>query len=258
MPVRSFSSGFSRGFGSQLSYGTLCIATKDSNDLEDGDIVHAFNRRDLRQHYAGKICSVKRTPQRAGQLRDSNSLAFKWIEKHSEYKFERLTADTVKRTNLVTLQESVFGPIPNEHGEHINVQKFIAARLLKGLHTIFGEAGSEIWFGGSRELLDSDFDEIWSQIEFETPYRETERLDWPATPAELKMFLWIRTNDFSNTNKDDFLSPMSEADNRKKNTINWRGLYGMSGRISDILDVKKPIDVRAERKHVWQEIVVSK
>ena len=71
----------------------------------------------------------------------------KFMEKTHAYKFERLNASELKRTNLDTEEEEVLSDIANANGEYIHIHDFLTHHLRNPRHKIFGSAGAEIWYG---------------------------------------------------------------------------------------------------------------
>lgn len=73
-----------------------------------------------------------------------------------QYKFEVVSPTRVKRTNLITLEEEIFGPTPNAKGESIHLAEYL------NRHTVFGAKGNEYWYGGKVEqclpLAESELD----------------------------------------------------------------------------------------------------
>ena len=79
--------------------GTLGLCVHPSSGKEDGDILNAISALDTRKHHLGKISHLRK------HSRVADSLSYRFIEKNSKFKFERLTTYTVRRTNLITSVE---------------------------------------------------------------------------------------------------------------------------------------------------------
>lgn len=138
MPAKGFSTGFSAGFGGSLNVATIALKVGSGSGYEDGDILCCWNRRHIRCVHAQHICHVRTAARNGDGLIPLTHHARDWFEHTHEYRFERVSATEVRRTNLATLAEDVFSETPNEDGQAIDVPLFIARRKLKPLHYLFG------------------------------------------------------------------------------------------------------------------------
>jgi hypothetical protein len=109
------------------------------------------------------------------------------LEKTNTYKFERLNSNDVKRTNLITGEESIFNTTPNDNGERINVYQYVSRRLKNKNHLIFRSNGLEYWYGKSRS--DIDVDSVWNDIETHTDFLQSDHIHFPLSDIEKRMFL---------------------------------------------------------------------
>jgi len=219
---------------------------------EDGDILNAISSLDTRRHHLGKICHLRK------HAKVADSLSYRFIEQNSKFKFERLSTYTVRRTNLITSDTDELSNTPNAQGERIDLPTYLARRKSSPNHGIFGDAGSEIWFGGVRDPSHTDLDDLWAVVESQTAYREVDFADWPLNPREIAGQLWIRTTDFTQDEVRDLVSLISDVDQRRRYMVSWRSVTGVSAFIDRILDRKDSIDLRVLAPVDWTQRVVDK
>jgi hypothetical protein len=142
----------------------VLIKIGNGANYADGDIIAAFNRRCIRSVYAQAICHVKHEGPTG--RRSLTSLARDFREATHQYRFERIDADRVKRIEIATGLEEVFGR------ESIDVELFVRRRLRHSRHSIFGSPGSEIWYGGRQDYNHDSLDAVWSKIAEKTDLTE--------------------------------------------------------------------------------------
>jgi hypothetical protein len=171
------------------------IQSAGSNpSYQDGDVVQAMSLDQIYMAHAEMICNVSNFGFNTQGLRDTGTLLEKFEQSTKTYKFERLNSNDVKRTNLITLEESIINTTPNTEGESINVYKYISRRLKNNRHKIFGSQGSEIWYGKSKTHDSSIITSVWNDIETETTNLQVNNSNWPFTPREKRGFVCINTS----------------------------------------------------------------
>ena len=171
------------------------IQSAGSNpSYQDGDVVQAISLDQIYMTHAEMICNVSNFGFNTQGLRDTGTLLEKFEQSTKTYKFERLNSNDVKRTNLITLEESIINTIPNTEGEAINVYRYISRRLNSNRHKIFGSQGSEIWYGKSKTHDSSIISSVWNHIETETTNLQVNNSNWPFTPREKRGFVCINTS----------------------------------------------------------------
>jgi hypothetical protein len=161
---------------------------------QDGDVVQAMSLDQIYMVHAEMICNVSNFGFNIQGFRDTGTLLEKYEQSTKTYKFERLNSNDVKRTNLITLEESIINTTPNTEGESINVYKYISRRLKNNRHKIFGSQGSEIWYGKSKTHDSSIITSVWNDIETETTNLQVNNSNWPFTPREKRGFVCINTS----------------------------------------------------------------
>ena len=150
---------------------------------QDGDVACAMSREQTQRVTARNICDHHKVEFLTSGLRSSDPLVIGYLEQIYKYRMSR-DGDRAQRTNLQTGVVDWIGSTPNEQGEHIYVAEFIQRRLRHVGHRIFGETGSEIWYGGGRKQPDIDWDAIWNNIETHSDYRRANFQDWEFSSLE--------------------------------------------------------------------------
>jgi hypothetical protein len=157
------------------------------SSYRDGDIVQAFSMQQIYYCHAQHKCHVRNFDFTTDGMRVADPLLVKFLEKTNTYKFERLNSNDVKRTNLITGEESIFNTTPNDNGERINVYQYVSRRLKNKNHLIFRSNGLEYWYGKSRS--DIDVDSVWNDIETHTDFLQSDHIHFPLSDIEKRMFL---------------------------------------------------------------------
>lgn len=217
---------------------------------QDGDIVCAFNQKRIKHVHAQHICHIKNFGFNIFKLRAADTLAKVYHEKIYKYKFERISAREIRRTNLDTLEEEIFSNVPNSKGEYIHVKDFINHQKRSNNHKIFGTAGNEFWYGGTRTPTDSALIDIWTEIESRTAYREINFPNWPLSKTELKNFRAIKVDDFDDVEAGVLVSAETSGKDdeivivkKRKHFVSWRTLPSLTS-VSDIENKDIIIDTR--------------
>ena len=112
-----------------------------STSYKDGDIVQAFSMQNIYYCHAQHKCHVRNFDFTTDGMRAAEPLLVKFLEKTNIYKFERMNSNDVKRTNLITSEESIFNTTPNDNGERINVYQYVSRRIKNKHHLIFRSNG---------------------------------------------------------------------------------------------------------------------
>ena len=205
----------------------LKIGTTDTYD--DEDILCAFNQRRIRCVHAEHICWPRIAGVKVGgQLGTTQPLLEKMYLRTAQYKTDRIGRDLVRRTNLWTLNEVVYGspsytdtePIPIEdpdrpgHMIHCCVAEFFDRRLAAGKLPLFGAPGREICYVGGRTKKDAATIElIWDDIEADTALRRVDHDRFPAGSRDLKTDLFIAVDEFDDATAEELVSPLIEEGN---------------------------------------------
>ena len=160
---------------------------------KDGDIIQAFTLDEIYYHHAQIKCNVKNFGFETDGSRTPDPLLIGFLEKTKTYKFERINSNYVKRTNLITNEETILGKTANENGERIDPYQYITRRLKNKNHLMFRAAnGFAYWYGKSRS--DIDIDAVWNIIETHSDYLKSEHTNFPFSDIEKRYFAAINTS----------------------------------------------------------------
>ena len=242
------------------------VGSTGSSQLQyqDGDIVEAYSQSQIELSHAYRLCHNKTVDlDSVSGLRPVNSLPYLFAEVASKYKFERISQTEVRRTNYVTGELDTIGPTPNANGERINVSLYISRRTSRSSHGIYGQTGSEIWFG---ELLsDVDLDVVWNIIETHSDNLRSSHQSWSYTPLEKLRFLPLncvgfrndevavvstptaseRSSSLTSEPQDESSEPQFLA-KRKFFVPYWDILSQLDIDVDDVRNSSKPVDARSE------------
>ena len=89
----------------------LALMTEETNTYEDGDILCAFTDRHIQCVHAQHICHKKHASKDSSGLITPNSLTQEFLERVSQYRFERISKYEVSRVIIKTdARETLTGP----------------------------------------------------------------------------------------------------------------------------------------------------
>ena len=161
---------------------------------QDGDVVQAMSLDRIYMTHAKLICHPRNFGFNTFGLRDRNTLLEKCQELIHKHKFERMNSNDVKRTNLITGEETILNTIPNSDGHYINAYQYISRRIKHPEHKIFGTHGTEVWYDKPRKRESSIITSLWNEIETHTDSLKDNHGNWPFTDLEKRHFICINTS----------------------------------------------------------------
>jgi len=216
----------------------LLLKIDAGSGYDDGDILCAFNERAILCCHAQHICHPWRNGLNSHGLRLANSVVEDFFLLTHEYKFAVISATEIRRTNLATLAEDILSDTPNAQGESIHVGEFVTRRMRSKAPdggpqlAIFGERGSEYWFGGRIDFSAAKVNAVWNAIETRTANRRNQFTQWPLGQQDKKSHLAIPMNEFDDAESNNLVSSEidgTDPDNpvtlrRRKHDVNWRSL----------------------------------
>ena len=226
---------------------------------QDGDVIEAFNNKRILCTHAQHICDHRKENFNRSGLRITNGLSQSFQEKIFEYKFERVSENEVKRTNLLTSEVDIIGLEPNDKGEYMDVKLYIARRKKNINHRIFGDNDAEIWYGGKTNF--DKVNDIWDEIEVRTKKKRKDHKRLGAGKIGGRACLCLPVTDFDEE-RASFLVLHEESTDReaevpegeeppeimvrsRQHNINWREL-GIGLKEGDVLDKTKGIFIPDE------------
>lgn len=162
---------------------------------QDGDILNAITDEVVAMtRLENMICHPREMGFTQYGTRPDGCLLELYLARICPFKFERVSATEVLRTNLDTLEPDLLGPTPNEAGERINVQEFLRRRLQHRSHSIFGAPGAERWYSGSkRRYTSATLDLAWADVEQHSNHRKADNLWFPWTETARRKYLILPT-----------------------------------------------------------------
>lgn len=203
---------------------------------KDGDILCAFNSRRIRCTHAQHICDYRKIGRNGGGLIVSSSVAKDFFDHTHQYKFQRISKTEIKRITLSDMSEEALSDKPNVKGEQIAVEEFIRRRKMRSDHYLFGNIGSEFWYGGRKDFSNAKMDLVWNAIETKTPLRESNHTLWPTGAQDLKVHLFLSVDDFDDSETENLVeSEIDETDldnpiivKKRKRYVIWQDLFPLN------------------------------
>lgn len=228
----------------------IALKVHSGANYTDGDILAAFNNRQIRCVHAQHICHVKHAGGGAGVHRDSSHVARDFFEQTHEFRFERISKTEVKRIRLSDLTEHIFdgtSRVIDGKRQQIDVGPFVKRRLKHNVHAIFGTDGSEVWYGGRQDFSNAALDLVWNAIETKTPNRAADFTTWPCGSKDRRSHFFIAVIDFHDGRAADLVAPeldLSDPENpvtlrKRKHFIYFRSDLGLSAKTLSRIDDKR-------------------
>ena len=214
----------------------LAIKIGDSGSptgYKDGDVLCTFNTRRILWVHAQHICWP-----RVNGRKVAGPLLAKMFERTRQYKWERVSKDEIKRTNLWTLAEVVYGSKPIDdpdrpgHKIHCNVAEHFAFHQASGKLPLFGDTH----YGGRSKSDAATVAFVWDDIEADTPHRRTDFQRWPTGVDDLKEHLFLPTDDFTDATAEAYVEEEwddSDPDapvlvKKRIKKVDWETLFPMA------------------------------
>lgn len=210
---------------------------RPDDHYQDGDVLHAFNDRQIGWVHAWHILDPRKGQTNFHGLRVKGGPAFYHCEATREWRFERLGATTVLRTNLWTTAQDVV--------EMPNLQLFLNRRTARADHIIFGTPGAECWHGGGTDMSATKVDELWAWLEGNTNKRRAAHRKWMWSDKALSKYLILPVLDMRDeivrraegVEMDyDSLQPEYDPElgigtnivRKRRASVNWRAMPGIN------------------------------
>ena len=238
-----------------------------ANDYKDGDVLCAFNQRAIRCCHAQHICHPRiATRNRDGLILTTEVIA-DWYEATHFYRFERISRTEVRRVIISTGASEEFDGSPNVNGEYMDVELYVSRRKARSDHRLFGIAGSEVWYGGIKDMSDANMTTVWTAIETKTAHREASYTRWPHGRKDIRDNLFIATNDFTDVDAEGYVSAEvdeTDPDNpiiitQRTNRVDWKSDLGLTaGDEIQIMDKRLNADMRERATYDAAVIVKAK
>lgn len=238
----------------------LVLAIKDMKEptsYRKYDIVDQFNNRRIGAAWADSLTKTHKSGFNSDGLRIVGGMSQLKQEIIMQYRISRVSLNEVNRVELATGKSEIISNKQNKKGEFIFVGEFLSRATKDPNHKIFGNTGSEFWYGGHTDVSHEKVDSVWSMIEVKSKLRRVEYLNAPLGVRDVKGFLSLKFKNFTDIEGKAFVAPEFEPDltipdkpatrikQKRINIVNWEEEVGISGpTIDDIKDLTKPIDLR--------------
>lgn len=237
---------------------------------EDGDVLCAFSRRRIRDVHAQHICDQRHVARNRDGWLPLDCLTRRYLEATCEYRNERIARQAVMRTNLFTGDADVITDRLNARGEATDVEMYLRRRAAhrdkEGTpkNLVFGTDGAEVWYGGRTRAGDAQLDQVWTQIEQHSPFREVAHRTYPLSDYERREWLVLPVEDFTEDEGAALVAPEMDGETTvraRQRSVRWRDLFphaGPTATVEDVLDRSKIVDVRTRAVPFARAIVRQK
>ena len=191
-------------------YSELIVSKRITPDYDVDDFVRIGTARDALRWSIETLYQTNEAPKKVNGLRDETTLHYLLCTMTRQYKMRRISNNEIERTRFFTKDSTgvtrstvkdTLNDTSNKNGERINVSLFVSRRLKHDRHNIFGETGSEEWFGGradnSFDMLSAFWDSVLVRVPSSKNKRKAMTRDYPI--HFLKEYRVFRMQDISDT-----------------------------------------------------------
>lgn len=193
----------------------------DPTQAQDGDLMMAINRRRIRCVYAEHLCHPNLVERKSDGLRPVGCLTQRFYELIYQYRIERVSLREVKRTEISTGESILISNHSLIPGSPVlDVEDHIKKRMKDKLAVTFGVTGKEIWYSGRMKRDDATLNNVWQNIEDDTPERESDDkyARWPLSDIECRHYLPLPCDDFDDQTMQSLHQPEIETRLREPGT----------------------------------------
>ncbi len=133
-------------------YSEVVIARKSWGDIVKGDVLGIYQPEDNASRLLANYTNKDSVPRNAFGYVKKSSVAYAVGLKLRKIRMERFAVDSVRRVNQFTSVVDTITNTANDDGEYMHVPLYVKRRLRRTKHMMFGQVGSEIWFGGNIKI----------------------------------------------------------------------------------------------------------
>lgn len=238
----------------------LLLKIDPGSGYDDGDVICAWNRTDIGFKHGETLCHPRYAQRNSEGLILPGTLCYEWSSAVREFMFVRVSDDELLRVNLSTGEETLFGPQPNENGEHILVREFVARRYAEGLKLpMFGNPGREVWFGGELYQDETSVARAWNRIQQRSAARRDAPAysEFPLGAQDKRSHLPIGTAEFDEPKKAEMLE--GTEDRKRIRFVEWRDRLELSkAEVQAARDKRRTFDIRRRKQFDPRQIVSDK
>lgn len=233
----------------QYSFGAeLLIKVGDNPNprgFKDGDIIHAFNNRDIKKVHAQHIVHVDKMPRNSDGNLKSGCLLDMYYQKVAELKIKRTSKNEVLITNLWTGETEIRNSTTLRT---MAVEQFFNRRINHPARKVFGVKGFEYVYGGGTKIDESTIDDVWIGIEARTLNRKSNHDKFPWTDKELSKYLVLNVDDFTDKQKAKYTELDLDIDGtiikKRKVKVNYKNIGLKQSDITNGENKNKKVDLR--------------
>lgn len=228
----------------------LLIKIGDGANYSDGDVLCAFSDRAITCVHAQHICHHKRAKRNQSGLLVRDSLTAAFMDRVSQYRFERVSATEIERILLTDGTRERFG------AESIDVRLFVRRRKANPNCIMFGEDGREVWYGGRTDFSLPAIAKVWDHIESNSDNRrsdEKHRL-WSMGRLDIRSHLAIRTEAMDDDDAQSFTEPQYEVDDAGR--FVWKMLSDDG--TEKAIGVSDSMDAAPDERNGWKLSTAAK
>ena len=235
----------------------------------DQDASIVYNGRDISEHHIKRILDHR--SDAAARSSVTNLLVLGthfedfFIQTH-ENRFRRVGFDACERFNLRTREAKIVTSIPDTDGEFMKVSEYVNKRRRRKDHRLFGDNGSEVWYGGHQDFSNAVLNRLWGIIQGSTSERRIDNEFYPYSINEFRKNLILPFEDMTDAEKEsllesDYDDPSDligrEMTRKRKRKIVFRDL-SLGVEIEDVENRSKKVDVRGRTPFTRSEGVENK
>ena len=202
----------------------ILLKVDPGSSYKDGDVLAAFSDRHIACVHAQRICKPRPRHRNSDGRIKTGSLPYRYMNRVSQYRFERVSATEVDRYEIGTENAP-----ERFDASSMDVVFFLRRRMRNAGNLIFGAEGSEVWFGGQSDFSAAAVQAIWQGIEARTGIRRNVarwRL-WPMGKQDIRSHLALRMESFTDNQVRSLVEPQYAVDDN--GDFIWRTPEGDRG-----------------------------
>lgn len=165
-------------------FSELIVSRNVTPDYDIDDFVRIGTAGDALRSIIETIYSTNKAKKKDNGLRDETSLHYLLATMTRQYLVRRISNNSVERTRFFTKDSTSVTRVTsrdtldnnaNKKGERIDVPFFIERRLKHPAHLIYGDTGSEQWFGGKTDHTFEVLSAFWDSVLVREPSSMSKR-----------------------------------------------------------------------------------
>lgn len=208
-------------------YSELVVSRRITLDYDIDDFVSIGTAAGALRENCEILYKANKALKKSNGLRNEKTLNYLFCTMVKQYKMRRISNNEVERTRFFTKNLTVItrstvldtiNNIANRSGERMDVPAYLKRRLRHNRHNIFGEVGSEEWFGG---LFDNSFNTLstfWDSVLVREPSSMTKRdaMQRNYSVNFLKKYRVLRMQDIPDSSASILTQPDTTSLKRKQ------------------------------------------